>query len=200
MSARLLLLRHGQIKANRLRRWHGSTDSPLTWRGRRQAKRTARHLQSRFTINAVYSSPLIRCQHTAQLAMSGQSHEIQTHPGLAEMAIGEWEDMLFRDLREQHDFINRACADTTFAPPGGESLDQVAARVVDALMQIDASHTSGQTILVATHGVAIGVALSMLLHEKPNRWIDYHIENCSLTEISLSPEPVVHAYNQHAHI
>lgn len=200
MSTRLLLLRHGQIKANRLRRWHGSTDSPLTWRGRRQAKRTARHLQSRVTIDAVYSSPLIRCQHTAQLAMSGRNHAVQTHAGLAEMAIGDWEDMRFRDLLEQHDFINRACADTTFAPPGGESLDQVAARVVDALVQIDASHAPDQTILVVTHGVAIGVALSMLLHEVPSRWIDYHIDNCGLTEITLSPEPVVHTYNQHAHI
>ena len=44
MAPRLLLLRHGQITANRVGRWHGSTDSPLTLRGRWQAWRTGRYL------------------------------------------------------------------------------------------------------------------------------------------------------------
>ena len=52
---RLLLLRHGQIKANRQGRWHGSTDSPLTWRGRRQA---AQH-----TVQGVAPGQLDRIWH-----------------------------------------------------------------------------------------------------------------------------------------
>ncbi|MFM7119070.1 MAG: phosphoglycerate mutase family protein, partial [Gammaproteobacteria bacterium] len=38
--AQLLLVRHGQIRANIKGHWHGSTDSPLTWTGHRQARKT----------------------------------------------------------------------------------------------------------------------------------------------------------------
>ena len=75
-------MRHGQIKANVERRWHGSTDSPLTWRGRRQAKRTGRHLRQQHQLTAVYASPLIRCQDTARFASRHTKLEIQTIDGL----------------------------------------------------------------------------------------------------------------------
>mgnify|MGYP002214341358 CR=1 FL=1 len=58
MAPRLLLLRHGQITANRVGRWHGSTDSPLTLRGRWQAWRTGRYLSKNETFAAVYTSLL----------------------------------------------------------------------------------------------------------------------------------------------
>ena len=60
MAPRLLLLRHGQITANRVGRWHGSTDSPLTLRGRWQAWRTGRYLSKNENLAAVYTSPLQR--------------------------------------------------------------------------------------------------------------------------------------------
>ncbi len=66
LSTRFLLLRHGQIKANRVGRWHGSTDSALTWRGRRQAKRTGKYLSANSQLDAVYASPMQRCQATAR--------------------------------------------------------------------------------------------------------------------------------------
>jgi len=199
LSARLLLLRHGQIKANVARRWHGSTDSPLTWRGRRQAKRTGRRLRQQ-QLSAVYASPLQRCQATAQYASRHAKLEIVTLDGLQEMSIGEWEDMPFRELVDRHDFINRINADIHYAAPQGESLAQVAARTTGAFRHISARHEDGETVLVVSHGVAMAVALATFLHDSPARWIDYPFENCSLTEIALEPEPVVFSYNEHAHI
>ena len=200
MGTRFLLLRHGLIEANRKRRWHGSTDSPLTWHGRRQARRTGKHLRTREKIDAVYSSPLQRCQQTARLATRGMPLEVQTLDGLAEMHIGEWEDMSFRDLVREHDFINRATLDPSFAPPDGESVEQVAARVLDALHHIDAQHDGEHTVLVVSHGVAFSIALSMFLHNETSRWMEYQVDNCSLTEFRLRPEPTVHAFNQNAHL
>ena len=200
MSTRMLLLRHGQIKANVARRWHGSTDSPLTWQGRRQAKRTGRHLRSHRELTAVYSSPLQRCQRTAHFASRHQELEIQTVDGLAEMSIGEWEDMPFRELVDRHDFINRITADLSHAPPQGECLQQVSERVTASFHEIDAQHADDETVLVVSHGVALAVALATLLHSDPARWLDYQFHNCSLTEFELTPEPVVHSYNEHAHL
>ena len=67
MAQALILLRHGLIEANRQGCWHGSTDSPLLPKGRRQAQQTAAHLvrQGELPV-AVYSSPLQRCVATAQ--------------------------------------------------------------------------------------------------------------------------------------
>ena len=200
MGARFLLLRHGEIAANRTRRWHGSTDSPLTWRGRRQAKRTGRHLSRNETLTAIYTSPLQRCHHTATLAGSAHGVPITPLAGLQEMSIGQWEDMPFRDLVEQHDFIERATQNIEFAPPGGESLLQVAQRVSDAFHHIDDQHAEEHTVLVVSHGVAMAVALAVFLHESPSRWMDYHFDNCSLTEFRLSPDPVVYSFNISAHL
>lgn len=197
---RLILLRHGQIKANKTGHWHGSTDSPLTWLGRRQAKRTGRYLRGNEAFAAVYASPLQRCQDTARFASLGQNVEIQTLDGLQEMSIGAWEDMSFRDLTDRHDFVNRSIADPSFAAPQGESLSDVARRVTAAFEHIDTQHGDEETVLVVSHGVALAVALAMFLHDTPVDWVKYHFNNCSLTEFVMSPEPTVHRFNEYAHL
>ncbi|TNF90147.1 MAG: histidine phosphatase family protein, partial [Gammaproteobacteria bacterium] len=86
--ASLLLLRHGQIEANRKRLWHGSTDSPLTWRGRRQAKQTARYLAgSHGDLTAIYTSPLHRCVQTARAVEARLDIEATPIPELSEYSI-----------------------------------------------------------------------------------------------------------------
>jgi len=200
MGARLLLLRHGQIKANKVGRWHGSTDSPLTWLGRRQAKRTGRYLRKHIDLEAVYCSPLQRCQATARFATHWRRLDLNILDGLKEMSIGQWEDMPFRQLVDQHDFITRSLQDLHYAAPGGESLAQVAARVTDALRQIDAAHRDDETVLIVSHGVALGVALGVFLHDSPAEWVNYPFHNCSLTEIELTPDPLIHRFNDYAHL
>jgi len=200
MNTTLLLLRHGQIKANKVGRWHGSTDSALNWTGRRQAKSTGRYLVSQPPLTAVYASPLDRCQHTARLASHGQDLTVQTIEGLREMGIGEWEDTRFSELAETHDFINRTNQDIHFSAPGGESLAQVAERVTDALNEIDARHSDNDRVLVVSHGVALAVALAVFLHDSPAHWGKYHFNNCSLSELVLSPEPIVRRFNETAHL
>jgi probable phosphoglycerate mutase len=200
MGARFLLLRHGQIAANKRGRWHGSTDSKLTWLGRRQAKRTGSYLAMNEQISAVYSSPLQRCQATADFVTKHLDISINTLPGLAEMSIGEWEDMPFRQLAAEHDFVNRASKDPDFAPPQGESLTVVSERVTAAFREVDEQHGADETVLIVSHGVAMAVALADFLEDSPARWTNYHFDNCSLTEFFLSPEPYVEAFNRSAHL
>ena len=197
----LLLLRHGQIRANREGRWHGSTDSPLTWRGRRQAKRTARHVAARHQpLSAIYTSPLDRCRHTATAVADLTDHEPIVLEGLREYAIGDWEDMRFRDLADDHDFVARATRDPAFEPPGGESLETVAKRLSGAIGTIAAQHQPEERVLVVGHGAALAVAVGVLLHDDPARWVDYHFSNCSLTELVLSPAPYVNCFNSTQHL
>jgi broad specificity phosphatase PhoE len=201
VMATLLLLRHGQIKANRQGRWHGSTDSPLTWRGRRQARRTARHLTRLLpTINAIYSSPLARCRDTAGIIGTLLGIPVVEHPGLREYAIGEWENVTFRELAARYQFVVTATGDHDFAPPGGETLRQVAGRIVPAFQEIEQRHASDERILVVGHGAAMAVALGTLIDGDAGAWTNYHFANCSLTELMLSPAPYVNFFNHTQHL
>ena len=200
--ANMMLLRHGQIRANRQGRWHGSTDSPLTWRGRRQARRTARHLAGAAPrVEAIYSSPLSRCRDTAGAIAQALSLDVEVHDGLREYALGDWENERFHDLAGRYQFIQTATRDHDFTPPGGgESLRQVAARIVPAIQQIHERHPGDERVLIVSHGAALAVALGALIDGDPGCWTRYHFANCSLTELVLSPAPYVNFFNQTQHL
>jgi broad specificity phosphatase PhoE len=202
MAPRLLLLRHGQITANRVGRWHGSTDSPLTLRGRWQAWRTGRYLSKNETLTAVYTSPLQRCRHTAALAAPASKANHTVVNGLAEMSIGDWEDERFEDLNRERNLIERFNQDIHWAPPNGEGLATVAARMRESLEGISAAHGNGETILVVSHGAAMAVTLGELVHGHPTEWARYQFANCSLTQLRLGEdgEPAqLIDFNSYAH-
>ncbi len=194
------MMRHGLIRANKIGRWHGSTDSPLTWRGRRQARRTGRHLRVTESVDAVYCSPLLRCRQTAALAARSLGLAVQPVDGLQEMCIGEWEDMTFRDLVSRHDFMQRVTADPEYRAPGGESLNEVTLRTTTAIRHIESLHGVEETVLVVSHGVAMAVAIAAFVDGTSARWGEYHFNNCSLTELLLTPEPYIAQLNQYQHL
>ena len=125
---------------------------------------------------------------------------MHTHEGLQEMSIGEWEDLPFRELADRYDFFNRIRQDLDHAAPGGESLNDVAARVTDAFRHIDARHGDDETVLVVSHGVAMAVALAVFIDDDAAKWVSYQFNNCSLTQMELSPQPLLHTFNEYAHL
>ena len=64
----LYFVRHGESEANAAHRFSGRSDSPLTERGRAQARAAARRL-SAYDVTAVVSSPLLRARQTAERLM-----------------------------------------------------------------------------------------------------------------------------------
>ena len=197
----LLLLRHGQIGANRARRWHGSTDSGLTFLGRRQAKLTSRYLEKHAQpIHRIVASPLKRCQKTAILASKHLGLKIETHVGLAEMGVGDWEDQSFANLHEQHDLFGHLSTDLNYRPPNGETIAEVSSRTTAAFRDINHAANPSETILIVSHGVAMGIALANLLQEDPLAWQEYQVANCALSELVLSPQPTLFRMTQVNHL
>ena len=195
----LLLIRHGQIRANAKRRWHGATDSPLTGRGRRQADRLANHLGRRFpALGAIVSSPMRRCRDTASAVATAFGHPVQIDDDLREFNVGAFEDLTVEELHGRHDFFRQMTDDGDYAPPGGESVNGVAARMVPALQRLTLDEPG--EIAVVSHGAALGIALAALLDENPRAWRNYHVENCSITELRLAPRLEVGAFNHTTHL
>jgi len=86
------LVRHGQTEANLSGRWQGASDQGLNATGRMQA--TA--LASRLSVDAVFSSPLQRAMETAAVLDGRVSGPLE---GLAELRMGEWEDLTGEEIR-----------------------------------------------------------------------------------------------------
>lgn len=189
MSTRLLLVRHGEIDANLERRWHGSTDGDLTESGRDQSRRLATYLAAtRSQAAAVYTSPLLRAHNTATVIATALGVPLIVESGLAEYAIGVLENETFANLAKRHRFFEQADADLDWAPPGGESLAAVAARVVAAWRAIARQHPAAE-IIVVSHGAAIAVELAVLLDDNPRVWMRYTVRNASVTELVMHPVP-----------
>jgi probable phosphoglycerate mutase len=191
----LLLVRHGQIVANLDNRWHGSTDGELTPRGFEEARLVAAHLaRTRPDVVAVHTSPLKRARDTAGTIATALGVPIVVTPGLAEYGIGVLEGETFADLAAIHRFFEQSVADVDWAPPGGESLGTVGARVIGAWRAIAAAHP-GDEVIAVSHGAAIGVGLAVLLKDDPRAWSSYRLRNTSVTELVLEPVPQLIAFD-----
>jgi probable phosphoglycerate mutase len=200
MTARLILVRHGQIEANLTQRWHGSTDEALTEQGRVDARRVAEFLgRTRPQIGTVYTSPAQRAHTTASAIADALGVPLFVVPALSEYAIGVFEGESYADLAARHRFFEQADADITWAPPGGESLETVGARVVAAWQSIARDHPSSETVVVS-HGAAIAIGLSVLFDAGPRGWLRYRLRNGSVTEIEIEPTPRLVALNMSDHL
>lgn len=88
------LVRHGQTKLNRSRRLQGITNSPLTKKGIRMAKRLGYELRD-IKFQAVYTSDLKRTKETANYILSENKQNytpIYSDPDLRELSFGKFEE------------------------------------------------------------------------------------------------------------
>ncbi|MCP0885971.1 histidine phosphatase family protein [Ligilactobacillus sp. WILCCON 0076] len=88
------LVRHGQTKLNRYKRLQGVTNSPLTKRGIRMARRLGKELKN-VKFEAVYTSDLKRTRETAQYILNENERyfpSVYQEPGLREISFGRFEE------------------------------------------------------------------------------------------------------------
>jgi broad specificity phosphatase PhoE len=66
--------------------------------------------------------------------------------------------------------------------------------------RIYTSGNSTRPIVVVSHGAALAIALAALLDADANHWTNYQIDNCSVTELLLEPEPLIAGFNNTEHL
>ena len=113
-------------------------------------------------IDAIYSSPLIRCSFLAEFIQQKKypSLDIAYSHLLKEVNFGEWENKKWDDINQIHltkwmnDFVNEPV-------PGGESFIQLYQRIKLCISAIgNSSHLS---VLIVTHAGVIRAVISHLL-------------------------------------
>ena len=148
-----LLLRHGQTAHTVEKKFSGAggEDPPLTALGEAQALAAAERLARDGGVDAVVSSPMRRARQTADAVAGALGLSVREIEGFRECGFGEWEGRTFTDVQQEWpDALAAWLADTSVAPPGGESFDDVRRRVHVARDQLLARHP-GRTVLVVTH-------------------------------------------------
>ncbi len=195
----LTIVRHGETPANTGGYWAGSTDSPLSERGRRQAALAAAHLaRTRGDAVAVYASPLQRARHTAEPIAAALGLELQLHEALQEYHLGSWEGLSYRELIEEHRLFERMHADPDWKPGGGESAREVAVRLGGALRDIATRH-AGERAIVVTHAGALTLAFGWLVEGSLGHW-RRAMDNAAVSELQMSEPPQLLVFNETAHL
>jgi len=178
----ILLVRHGATEWNRLSRYQGRRDAPLSEEGLDQFRALAEAL-SRLPLDAVYTSPLRRAAGGARLVAARHGLEAVVLPGLTEICHGEWEGLLLSEVAERYaDLLRRwrsAPYSVRMPGPGGESLDEVEARAWAAAEQMAAAHPGG-TILAVSHDTPIRTVIRRVLNLDQEHFWQIKLDNTGI--------------------
>lgn len=186
-GTRVILIRHGETPSSVVRRFAGSSDVPLTDRGRQMAERTAERLRA-VRADALFVSPLVRCRTTAEPIAHALDLEPLVDDRLQECDFGEWEGLSSTEARERYpDDFDRWISDDAVGPPGGESWRSVYDRTGAWFEEATADHDGG-TIVCVTHG---GVVLSLVRRIVQGPYlalVAIEIDPCSVTLLGARSE------------
>jgi broad specificity phosphatase PhoE len=142
-------LRHGETEWNAEGRLCGHTDVPLSDVGRRQARLLAQRLKP-IVVEVLYSSPLVRALETAGVVGQALGREPVTDARLMELSYGAWEGRTLAEIQRATPDVYRdwVTDPARFAPPGGESGEQLIERVKPFLAEVAERHQSGNVVVV----------------------------------------------------
>lgn len=178
-TLRLYVARHGQTDWNLAHRLQGWTDRPLDDTGRKQAIDLAETLRG-VHLDAIYSSTLSRSRDTAQ-AVAGSSMMVKSLPGLRERNYGRFQGGSDTDP----DYLKRVNA-WDDAMDGGETLNQLLARVRESVEMIRREHPSGNVLIVA-HRITNQMILRALLDLTPEQAVKIEQGNDEVYLVEFDP-------------
>ena len=185
----LLLVRHGETPLNRQGLMSGRKDVALTDRGVRQAEEVARSLP---VPDRVISSPLRRTRDTA--AAFGCAVEVDER--WIELDYGEFDGRAPASVPGET--WARWRTDPSYAPPAGESLDTMAARVFAACADV-AEEASRSTVVVVTHVSPVKAAIAWALGAPIGTSWRMYVEDASVSRVDIGPDgPMLRWFNRQA--
>ncbi len=189
----IYVVRHGRTEANATGLLLGRADPELDDVGRRQAAAMATALPDDAL---VVSSPLLRTRQTADAIAGGGDVAIDER--FIELDYGDF------DLKPLADIPAATWAewrsDVHFAPPAGESLAALGARVSEALDEYEAMGRSGDVVIVC-HVSPIKAALAWALGVGMEISWRSHVAQAAIVRIAVSERGrSLHAFNDVSHL
>ncbi|MDQ3667081.1 MAG: histidine phosphatase family protein [Acidobacteriota bacterium] len=150
-TTHVLLIRHGQSQGNAEGRFGGHTDTPLSPRGRAEARRTSLALASE-PFRAIICSDLARAIETASPLAKLAGLDLLTAEAFRERSVGVMEGLTFEEAAAHHPEQYAALLRRDFEHVllGGESYRQTLDRASRKLDELVEQHKGGR-IAIYTH-------------------------------------------------
>jgi broad specificity phosphatase PhoE len=177
-SFQLWLVRHGETEWSRSGQHTGKTDLPLTSVGEQQAKEIGKLLRGQ-RFGLVLTSPLLRARETCRLAGYGDVAVVD--PNLQEWDYGEYEGKTTAEIQEKRPGWSL----WSDGVPGGESIQQVAARAQAVVDRVLAG--SGDALLFA-HGHILRIVACRWLGLPPQDGRLFALATAALTTLGYEHE------------
>lgn len=212
---RLWVLRHGQTEMSVQKQFSGLSDPELTSHGREQARRAAAYVAGQLAGGAgdnagagssagpaaIYSSPLKRTRQTAEAVAEALAASpaggggpgtakprVHVTEALIEMNFGDWEGRTFAEVMEEFPLEHDACFwDSAAAPSGGESPDDVLARVRPFLRDVARNHP-GEDVVLVSHVTPIKSILRHAFCASGALYRTLHLDLAGLSVIEIFPD------------
>jgi phosphoserine phosphatase len=147
---KILLTRHGHVDGIKPERFRGREPLDLTALGRRQAAAVAQRIATGFRPSSSYTSPMGRCIETATAIAKATGIAAKTCDDLNDIDYGAWTFKAFDDAEKQDPALFLAWFATPHLVrfPNGESLQDLSARVANALRMVLARYPDETVVLV----------------------------------------------------
>ena len=183
----LLLLRHAVTEHTGARLSGWMPGLHLSEEGRRQAEGLAGRLEP-VPVDAVYASPLERCQETAAVVADARGLKIQTMEDVGEVRYGDWTGRTIKELGKEPLWKVVQATPSAARIPAGESLFEMQARAVQAVERLREAHPR-QTVAVCSHADVIKALVCHYLGMHLDLFQRVVVSPESVTAIAFGPTP-----------
>lgn len=182
----ILLIRHAVndvMKAKKLAGW--MPDVHINEEGRQQAQAVAERLNG-VPITAIYASPLDRTRETAEPLAQALGLEVQIREDIGEVQYGDWTGKSLEELSKLDAWRVVQLYPSGMRFPGGETIREMQARIVNQLESIAADHPR-EIVAVFSHADVIKAALAHYLGVHLDLFQRIVINPTSVSVLRLTP-------------
>jgi broad specificity phosphatase PhoE len=191
-ATRFWMIRHALVEENARAVLYGVMDVELCPTTLVEQAPVYTRLASRLPRPAVWLvTPLSRTRRTAETILQAGYPQVTlgVEPGLIEQHLGEWQGLPHAALPARltmpaHPFWPVSGQERA---PGGESMQDVIARVGDTMERLAEAH-AGRDVVAVSHGGTIRAAVAHALDIRADNALHLSVQNLSLTRLERLPE------------
>ena len=181
-----LLMRHGETPWNRQGRVMGCNPVELDVHGRAQVAGLVDFVRT-LKPDLIVTSPLVRARQSAEIIADGLGGgvPIREDRQIAEVQYGRWEGMTYEDLIVDEEYLRYRDEPILSSTPGGETIGEVQARGVEAVMRT-LGETEGLRVLFVSHGDIIRTVLCHFMALELRHFRRIRVDNAALSAIQIA--------------
>lgn len=140
MKSRIVLIRHGITTGNENRLYYGSTEVPLSERGKYELKKlTESGIYPDDSDAQFFTSGMVRTEQTFRIIYGDKPHRKMEE--FRELDFGDFEMHSYEELRARVEYQAWITAENmSEAPPNGESIEDFNKRVIEGFEKIKTEH------------------------------------------------------------